>query len=395
MNLEDKKIEEAIEKFGTPLYIFDIDILFDTVKKFRTGLGNDVGLCYAMKANPFVTDKIFDVVDKIEVCSMGEFRICKELNIPPEKVLISGVLKKEDDILEILQYYGVECCYTVESLYQFDIFDRWSRKNQKKLRIYPRLTSGNQFGLDKELIDEIIKFSLVNPYLEVVGIHYFSGTQKKNVGKIKKELEFLDEILLEFEENLNYKLSELEYGPGFAVSYFENQNDTTEEDIYELRKVINDMKWNGKVTFEMGRAFAADCGYYLTTVKDVKCNGGINFCIVDGGLHQMNYDGQIRGMYKPVTSLFPKRDDGNIKGWNVCGSLCTANDVLVQNALFDGLKIGDVIVFCKAGAYSVTEGMALFLSHSLPEIITYSMKDDFNILRNRMKTFKLNMKNNN
>lgn len=395
MNLEDKKIEEAIVKFGTPLYVFDIDILHDTAKKFRDGLGNDVGLCYAMKANPFVTDKICDVVDRIEVCSMGEYRICKELNIPPEKVLISGVLKKEDDILEILQYYGEECGYTVESLYQFDVFDRWSRKNNKKLRIYPRLTSGNQFGLDKEIIKQIIYNSSVNPYLEIVGIHYFSGTQKKNAGKIKKELEFLDEVLLEFEEVYGYKLSELEYGPGFAVSYFENQNDTTDSDILELREAINDMKWNGKVTFEMGRAFAADCGYYLTTVKDIKNNGGRNYCIVDGGLHQMNYDGQIRGMYKPVTSLFPKRDNGNIKEWNVCGSLCTANDVLIQNVPFDGLGIGDVIAFSKAGAYSVTEGMALFLSHSLPEAITYSQNDDFKVMRKRMKTFKLNMKNEN
>ena len=57
------------------------------------------------------------------------------------------------------------------------------------------------------------------------------------------------------------------------------------------------MRWKGRVVLEMGRAFAASCGTYLTRAEDIKKNNGKNICLTDGGIHQLQYDGQIRGMY--------------------------------------------------------------------------------------------------
>ena len=66
------------------------------------------------------------------------------------------------------------------------------------------------------------------------------------------------------------------------------------------------MQWKGHVTVELGRALAAMCGYYLTKVEDTKTSDGIHYCIVDGGCHQINYDGQIKGMYEPYVKVLPK-----------------------------------------------------------------------------------------
>ena len=30
------------------------------------------------------------------------------------------------------------------------------------------------------------------------------------------------------------------------------------------------MQWKGHVTIELGRAIAAECGYYLTQIRDIK-----------------------------------------------------------------------------------------------------------------------------
>ena len=46
--------------------------------------------------------------------------------------------------------------------------------------------------------------------------------------------------------------------------------------------------------------------------------------------------------------------------------LCTINDILVKRLPLGGLEIGDVLVFEQAGAYCMTEGIALFLSRDLP-----------------------------
>lgn len=388
--MERKALEYGILKYGTPMYVYDIDQAAAAVRLYREMLGDRAGLCFAMKANPFITRQMAERLDRIEVCSMGEFRICRELDIPPEKLLISGVLKKEEDIREILGCYGGRCTYTIESPDQFRLIGEWSDAKGERTDVYLRLTSGNQFGMDEETIYRLLENADRWQYVSIRGIHYFSGTQKRS-SRIRKELEYLDGFLRKAEEETGHLLSELEYGPGLAVAYFEGQEDRTIHDAGEMAEAINAMKWSGSIMLEMGRAFAASCGHYLTTALDLKKSKGTNYCIVDGGNHQMNYDGQIRGMYRPAFRVSPERDSGEVKEWTVCGSLCTVNDVMIKSAPVRGLQKGDVLIFDRTGAYSAMEGMALFLSHELPKVALYSQKTGWRLIRNEQQTYRWNM----
>ena len=74
-------------------------------------------------------------------------------------------------------------------------------------------------------------------------------------------------------------------------------------------------------------------------------------------------------MRHPPVRFLPPHLPGQVKEWNIFGSLCTTNDVLVKRLPLEGLRLGDVLVFEKAGAYSVTEGIALFLSRELPAVV--------------------------
>lgn len=417
MNIDE--LENIAANCKAPMYIFDSDIVTDTVEMFRRNLNTaskaDINLCYAMKANPFLVSIMNELTDRIEVCSMGEFRICRNKKITPEKLLISGVMKDRQDIYEILDCYGERCLYTAESLMQYSYFKEWCKANKKAVNVYLRLTSGNQFGMDKQTIRNIIMDQTNENYRpNISGIHYFSGTQKKSMKKIRDELTSLQEFICELEDTTGYHIDELEYGPGIPAAYFEGQDNALEQNIKEVADVINEIQPDYKITLEMGRAFAAGCGYYMTEVKDIKHSDDKNYCIVNGGMHQLNYDGQIRGMYMPhirhIRSAsveynetdFEKSDTNkldhnelmnteSVKNWTICGELCTGNDVLVQKIAIDDLKAGDKFVFENTGAYSMTEGMALFLSHVLPAIAIYNKKDGIKIIRKEMETYKLNM----
>ena len=120
--MKKEMLFNAAKKYGTPLYVFDLDILKEQTERIRAGFGPGISLCYAMKANPFLTGYMAQWADRIEVCSMGEFRICRRLQVPSEKLFISGVMKKRDDIREILSYCGNRCAYTVESPLHFQYF---------------------------------------------------------------------------------------------------------------------------------------------------------------------------------------------------------------------------------------------------------------------------------
>ena len=136
----------------------------------------------------------------------------------------------------------------------------------------------------------------------------------------------------------------------------------------------------------MGRFFAAPCGFHLTKVMDIKTCCDVNYAIVDGGLNMLKYDGQIQGMQIPRIFHIGAEAEADPKKWTLCGSLCTTADVLARNAEFSGLKIGDVLVFGRTGAYSAMEGMAVFLSREMPVIALYSKETGLRIVRNRIDT---------
>ncbi len=388
--MADILVKKAIENYSTPFYLFDLDEAKNRALFLKNYFKDQANICFAMKANPFLAHSFLDWIDKIEVCSMGEFEICQKQGIPAQKLLISGVLKKEKDLSKIVESCGNSCLYTVESLSQLKCLAKLSEKYNTKLNIYLRLTSGNQFGMDEGTIEDIIATGYAYPMLYISGIHYFSGTQKKSSSKYRQELEYLDDYICKLEEKCKYKILNLEYGPGLAVPYFEGQQDNTKEDMEAILDALSKRKWQGQVTLEMGRALAATCGYYMTSICDIKQSKGKSYCIVDGGIHQVNYDGQIRGMYPVKCHLEANAAKMQESQWTICGSLCTVNDVLLQKIDLKDPKPGDVLVFENAGAYAMTEGMALFLSHELPEIVTYCRKDGFTSLRPATQTFTFN-----
>ena len=296
--MELNKIKEAAERFGTPLYLFDLDCIRDRVQRFRDAFEGEIGLTYSMKTNPFLTLEMSRQVERIEVCSMGEFRICRDLGIAPEKLYISGVLKIREDLMEILAYGGDSARYTAESPLQLQMLSDWADAHDKTLRVYPRLTNKSQFGMDEDTICTLIRNRGDFPHIEFAGIHFFSGTQKKKLSKHEKELQMLDAFFARLLEEADYKVPELEYGTGLAVSYFEDQKKEEDlrspENLAAFRQMVRDMQWKGIVTIEMGRAYAAECGAYVTTALDIKENNGKAICLVDGGIHQINYDGQIK-----------------------------------------------------------------------------------------------------
>ena len=446
--MTETALREAIRAYSTPLYIFREDDFLARFDYFRHHLGGDIGLTFCMKTNPFLTGVSLAKAERIEVCSFGEFQICEDLRIPPERLLISGVLKQESDLREIIRYAEDRALYTAESNAQFQLLDRFGREAGIKLSVLLRLSSGNQFGMDEATILHLVQEKAKFPNTEISGIHYFSGTQKHRLAKHQKELEKLDDFFRLLQTEADYHVPMLEYGTGFGVPYFDGQeeNVTSPSSLQEFRNLLDAMAWRGKVTLEMGRALAYSCGMYITEVCDMKINDSKNYVIVDGGIHQLQYDGQIRGMYRPELEILAgvQRDrnvqtlplcTGSLESPNpisspieepafhsppapqggqplsntkkrpgdaemspnsgethyvVCGSLCTTNDVLIAD--YAGLEIhcGDYLIFGRTGAYSIYEGMSLFLSHELPGVVLYSERDGFTEMRKRQETYPLN-----
>lgn len=388
-SLEKKLINEV----STPFYVFDIDVLRERIDYLKSMMPENVHLCYAMKANPFVVKEIDEIMEKYEICSYGEWNIAKKMGVSDSKMVISGVYKDEISMEDILNNYKNGEVFTIESLNQIELLNKLTKEKKKVINIILRLTSGNQFGMCEEEIIEILENRAKYEYLNIMGIQYFSGTQKKLSKRIIKELEYVDEFVLNLKNNLGFVVEELEFGPGFPVVYFETEQDFDEQTyLMEIADKIKNMKYQGHITMELGRSIVASCGSYYTKVVDKKINKEGNFAILDGGMNHLVYYGQMMAMKKPMLDILPKREDKILENWNLVGSLCTINDLIVKQLPVSNLEIGDIFVFKNTGAYSMTEGISLFLSRDLPKVV-FVQGGEMKIVRENINTYKFNMPN--
>lgn len=383
--MNDEIIKKIIENYDTPTYVFDINKLTKRVQYLREKLPSKAQICYAIKANTFIIKDIEKSVDRFEVCSPGEYEICKENSIDNNKIFISGVNKTKESINRVLSSSDVRL-FSVESINQYNLL----KEANEKIKVILRLTHGNQFGINEEDIINIIKENN-NSNVEIIGLQFFTGTQKTSIKKLKKEIEYLDQFIEKIKNDLGFDFKELEFGTGFPVYYFEDNEFDEDDFMNQFSNIINSMKYDGKIILEIGRSLVANCGYYLTKIIDKKTNNKENFVIVDGGINHIAYYGQFMAMKIPKIDIWPKKDNEKQEKWNVCGSLCTINDILVKQFLSNTLDIGDILIFNNVGAYSMTEGLSLFLSRDLPSVLKVKQDNTIEKIRSITPTYKLNM----
>lgn len=451
--MEKQVLNNIIKDCRTPAYVFDESVLAAHVQNIRKYLSENISLCYAMKANPFLTKLMSGLVDRLEVCSPGEYDICIKHNINPGQIVVSGVNKTEESMRHIMSYSKGSGIYTIESPMHYSIIKKLVSFSQGKIKVMLRLSAGNQFGMDKETLINTLTRIKEDGLVGVCGIQYYSGTQKTEK-KMITELKMLEELGKELTA-AGFPDLELEYGPGLFISYFDDgkaikSEDVEDEDSYgrqdglyeqltTLNNTLSGISCYRHISIELGRYIAALCGSYITKIIDIKHTKDTNYIIIDGGIHQINYYGQMMGMKLPyikhvkradndilqkdavdnssdnvddrmvdnssedddnrMSDNYPGDDDNKMAGreqeestgqYTICGSLCTTNDVLVRKAILDSPRPGDILVFEKCGAYSVTEGMALFLSRELPQVLLAKQDGSVEMMRNIIETSEFN-----
>ena len=389
-------LRELSQQLATPSYIFDLDEFEKRAELVRKYFGGNVGLCFSIKANPFLLGRLPDTFDKIEVCSPGELTVCEKTGVDMSKIIFSGVNKTEKDVHRAAD--DEVGTFTAESLLHVEMIDREGVNRSKVYPVLLRVTDvkgGSQFGMDESDVLGIIKNRADYKGVDIVGIHYFTGTQKRKAKPVIRELDYIADLIKRIGEEYDFTVRRVEYGTGLAVDYFaDNADELERERLAEISEKLRETAELCELTVEMGRFFAAPCGYYLTRVMDVKTNQGVNYAVVDGGMNQLKYDGQLQGMQIPKIIHLKNNDvTGDVQPWTLCGSLCTTADVLTRAVELDSLKIGDVLVFCRTGAYSSMEGMAVFLSREMPVISEYSERDGLTVLREKLYTDVFNTPN--
>ncbi len=387
----EKTCKEIADEVGTPFYAYDLSVVEKKYRMLREALPDEVKIHYAIKANPHL--EVLQFFQKMgcgaDVASLGELEAALAADIPPKEIGFAGPGKSEKELHAACEV-GIGSL-NVESEQELnlvnDIAGSLGRKMNVALRINPafelvasgmRMGGGPKvFGIDEEMIPDILdKFSSWDN-LNFVGFHIFAGSQNLNHESISNAME---ESFATLEELLPYcpvPPQMINLGGGFGIPYFAADKEldiqAVGQTLSRLLKVKKALFKETRFLVETGRYLVGEAGVYVAQVVYTKKSRKENFLVLNGGMnHQLAASGNLGQIIKKPypMALADRMREKEMQAVNVAGPLCTPIDTFGRKVRLPHAFIGDFfVVFC-SGAYGYSSSPLMFLGHKDPiEII--------------------------
>jgi len=376
---------QIAEKYNTPLYVYDIDILNKKAELLRDNIPGQVDIFFSVKSNPnlFFSHFFKKLGYGSEVASAGEMSIALKAGIPPGNIVFAGPGKTMEELEYAIANHIY--CINVESREELEHIAAIGKRLQTPVNIAvrinpsysvkgPKITMGGkarQFGIDEEQLPEFFQQLKKTKNLHFRGIHVYLGTQNLSPQGIIENWTNIGKLAVRVSREYNVKIEMINLGGGLGVPYYKGEE---ELDITHVGKALKDILpgisrdlGSGNIRFiiEPGRYLVAESGVYLTKVLYVKKSRQKTFLITDGGLHHFQPLGQV--LMKPFPmNIINKAGQSETDNVTVTGKLCTSIDTWAEKISLPPAVPGDIIGIYKTGAYGFSASLALFLSHPRP-----------------------------
>ena len=366
---------------ASPCFVYDLDIVRDKVATLRAALPSDVGIHYAVKANPHpaIIAAVAGLVDGLDIASGGE--LTKVLAAAPDKPVSFAGPGKRDDEIEAAIYNRVTLNLESEGEANraLSIANRLGMTPKLAVRVNPDFAlkgSGMKmgggaaaFGVDAERVRPLVR-RLIDTGADWRGFHIFAGSQALDSEAIVAAQAATVELAGRLADEAGAAPPLVNLGGGFGLPYFAGDATVDVTMIGDrLGNVLAkrpDSLHASCFAIELGRWLVGECGVYLTRVVDRKDSRGETFLVTDGGLHHQlaasgNFGTVVRRNY-PI-AVATRFTQPPVETVNIVGCLCTPLDKLGDSVSMPHADVGDVIVVFMAGAYGATASPTAFLGH--------------------------------
>ncbi len=379
---------QLIEKYGSPLYAYDLDAVNERLQALQAALPEGSPLYYSFKANPLpaIARELRKQGVRAEITSDGELLAAQKAGFE-NGIVYGGPGKSEKMIARMLEndvtHFSCESYTDAGRLSKMAVqagveITAMLRVNPQKAPDARLAMSGveSQFGFDEALLfADGAAQRLKLPNLKVNGVHVYFGTQVGSVEALAKNTQCALETATRVSTALGFECQVVNAGGGFPWPY---ASDSAGSDLAGLREAL-DAVWkasplHGKtqLCFESGRYLCGSSGTLITTVLDVKKAGSKTFVVLDTGIHHlggMSGLGRIPRSALTLVNLTAERE-GEIVA-DVVGPLCSPLDSLARGQKMPPVEVGDLLAVPNVGAYGLTASLLGFLSHQRPEEVAF------------------------
>ena len=374
-NIDGVPIEELVEKFGSPLFVFSERRLREKFRNFKRAFETrypNVEFSWSYKTNYLkaICAILHQEGETAEVVSEFEYEKARRLGISGDQIVFNGPYKPKEalrvalsegarinadtfeelaDIEEVAKELGIKARIGIRVNMDTGIQPRWDRFG---------------FNLESGQAEDAVKRIAASDHMELVGLHCHIGTFILEPRAYENEVRKLVNFAYHIEDNYGFKIEYLDIGGGFPsknrLKGIYLPPEVAVPDIEEYAERITTALLESlrpgdfpKLIIESGRAIVDEAGYLITTVHASKrLPNGVKGYILDAGVNilftafwynfKVEVDRPLSGTPEPSV---------------LYGPLCMNIDVINDLEYLPPLPRGTRLILSPVGAYNVTQWM--------------------------------------
>jgi diaminopimelate decarboxylase len=386
LHAEGVDLDRIAAEVGTPAYIYSGAAIDRAYREIDEALSwGPHAIAYAVKANSnlAILARLRDLGAGADIVSGGELARCLEAGIAPERIVFSGVGKRDGEIEAALKA-AIRSIH-VESAQEIDAIDAIARRlgvaAPISLRInpdvdpktHPYIATGlhhTKFGLEVDVAEALLPRILASEHLVLEGVTCHIGSQIGEAASLREGVAITARFAVNC-RRAGAPIRSLDAGGGWPIGYGH------ETDAFPSPALFGEALRAGlieggaaelglEILVEPGRALVGDAGLLLTRVIFVKDQpyrpeavagapeGGVakRFVIVDASMSEL-----IRpALYQAHHAMLPvaaPAEDAPRAHVDVVGPVCESGDFLAKDRALAPVVRGDLLAIMSAGAYGM------------------------------------------
>lgn len=358
---------EAAERFGTPVYVTDVEVLHALAGEVEQAFPDGWRLNYSLKANPLpaVVAEIASRGWGANVVSAGEWRAASQAGVPNERITLEGIGKTDRELRDVVRATVEGAPLGWVALESFEeaarLAELWRAHGAAGacvdvlVRLNPRVVpethhglavgaETSKFGMYADEVRELVGSGVLGDGLRLRGVHVHVGSQLTDVTAWSQGARAGVELVHELAED-DEACDTVDLGGGFPAG---GPGVPAPRDFADaFLREVEGVDPPARVAIEPGRRLVSAAGWLLAAVLHVRSRGQAQQVVLDAGMTEL----MRPALYGARHEIHPIRHAGTgAVETTVEGPVCESADTLGVHQL-PPLARGDLVAIEQAGAY--------------------------------------------
>lgn len=409
--ISESEIRGLVSKYGEPLFIVDEATLLDRFHRIRmaySSFSGNVDVAYTIKTNflPMIIRVLSEEGAMFDLTTPEELYFLLNVGADPKKVIYTSITEQKGEFSSVLrggvQFFGIGSYFGLQHL-RASVAEL-DTQAQILIRVNPQVSvkamikasaKVSKFGVvfhsnTPDNAFSLIREALGDPKLSFNGLHFHLGSQVEDTNAYIKALDRIEMFIVHCRKNIeNFPaIQTIDVGGGIPVDY--GTPVSSPEEIgaavsERLNRLSDSIGSKFNLIVESGRYISSEPCDLVARIIDINKKGRKRIIFVDVGYNYL-IDAQLLKQAFPIYAIPPSISSSDYDATEVFGLVGDeSHEIPLSLASRMGVvKKGGLLVFRKAGAYTITHQQPR--SATLKPAIVFRHKDGNIVLARKRQT---------